>query len=188
MMKGKKLIKCLGNGISTLLIILLICGVFVVIFSRISEGEPSLFGYQLKTVLSGSMEPELQEGSLILTQLIDEKETFKNGDIITFKTEDNVLITHRIMGVENAGKQFITKGDNNNGLDIEPVLVENIVGKYSGWTIPNLGYAFYYLNSKQGTVLFLIIPGLLFLGHAMFTIWRTIQLIEIPKEANFKKK
>lgn len=28
-------------------------------------GEPQVFGYQLKTVLSGSMEPEIKTGSII---------------------------------------------------------------------------------------------------------------------------
>ena len=94
------------------------------------------------------------------------------------------MITHRIIEVQNEGQSYITQGDNNNGPDVEPVLAQNIVGKYSGFTIPYAGYALHYLNSGQGAVLFLIIPGLLFLGYAVFTIWRALRLIEVPKEVN----
>lgn len=181
-MKGKTILKWISNSISTLLIILLVCAVLIVISSRAAGGEPSLFGYQLKTVLSGSMEPEMPVGSLILTKQVDEKETFKTGDVITFRTSENILVTHRIIEVEHNGQRFITKGDNNNGPDVEPVLADNIVGKYSGTTIPYAGYVFHYMNTKQGAVLFLFIPGLLFLGHAIFTIWRALRLIEGPKK------
>ncbi|MEK3888392.1 signal peptidase I SipW [Bacillus sp. FSL K6-3431] len=185
-MKGKIILKWISNCISTLFIVLLVCVVFIVISSRAAGGEASLFGYQLKTVLSGSMEPEMQVGSVILVQLADENDRFKSGDVITFQTKDAILVTHRIIGVENDGQRFITQGDNNNGPDVEPVLAQNIVGKYSGWTVPYLGYAFHYANTKQGAILLLFIPGLLFLGHAIFTIWRTLRLIEVPKRSNPK--
>ncbi|MCJ7843678.1 signal peptidase I [Lederbergia sp. NSJ-179] len=187
-MKGKTILKWISNCLSTLFIILLVCAVLIVISSRAAGGEPSLFGYQLKTVLSGSMEPEMPVGSIIFIQLAEKKETFKSGDVITFKTKDDILVTHRIIEVQDSGQRFITKGDNNNGPDVEPVLAQNVVGKYTGWTIPYLGYALHFVNTKQGAVLMLIIPGLLFLGHAIFTIWRTLRLIEVPKESNLKEE
>lgn len=179
-MKGKVILKWLGNCISTMFIILLVCAVFIVIASRAAGGETSLFGYQLKTVLSGSMEPEMQVGSVILVKQTEGDDTFESGDVITFMTKDAILVTHRIIGVENDGQRFITKGDNNNGPDVEPVLAHNIVGKYSGWTLPYVGYAFHYVHTKQGAILFMFIPGLLFLGHAIITIWRALRFIEVP--------
>lgn len=187
-MIGKTILKWMSQAISTLFIILLVCAVFIVLSSRAAGGEPSLFGYQLKAVLSGSMAPEMSVGSLILIQLTDEKEIFQAGDVITFRTDENILITHRIMEIEKSGQQFITKGDNNNGPDTQPVMAQNIVGKYSGVSIPYVGYAFHYMNTKQGALLLLVIPGLLFLGHAVFTIWRALRLIEVSQKSQLKEE
>lgn len=184
-MKGKTIVKWLGNGITILFIFLLAVTMLFIIASRAAGEEPSLFGYQFKTVLSGSMDPEMPVGSMILIQLADEKETFRTGDVITFKTKDDMLVTHRIIETEDNGQRFVTKGDNNNGPDIDPVLVENIVGKYVGWTIPYLGYVFHYLSSKQGILLVFLIPGVLLLGHAVFTLIRMVRLIEV--QANERK-
>ncbi|MBS4208688.1 signal peptidase I SipW [Bacillus sp. FJAT-50079] len=183
-MKLKTMLSWISNIVTTVLIILLLLAVFIVISSRAAGGEPSLFGYQFKTVLSGSMEPEMQTGSVILIEQAENTAEFNKGDVITFKTKENLLITHRIIEVQNKGQSYITQGDNNNGPDVEPVLAQNIVGKYSGFTIPYAGYALHYLNTGQGAVLFLIIPGFIFLGYSAITIWRALRLIEVPKEAN----
>ena len=50
---------------------------------------------------------------------------------------------------------YETKGDNNNGPDLEPVLAENVIGKYADITVP-YGYALNYANSKAGAALFLL--------------------------------
>ena len=54
------------------------------------------------------------------------------------------------------------KGDNNNGPDLEPVLAENVIGKYADITVPYAGYALNYANSKAGALLLLIIPGVFY--------------------------
>ena len=62
------------------------------------------------------------------------------------------IITHRIIGVKdtNGKVMYETKGDNNNGPDLEPVLAENVVGKYADITVPYVGYLLNYANSKAG--------------------------------------
>src|SRR5690606_2260944 len=126
---------------------------FLVVASRASGGEPTILGYQLKTVLSGSMEPGIQTGSIILIELADEKTNFEKGDVITYlEPQQNILITHRIEEVQLNGARYITKGDNNNAPDQQPVLAENIVGEYVNITIPYVGYVFQFVSSGQGIV------------------------------------
>ncbi|WP_373893798.1 hypothetical protein [Virgibacillus sp. CBA3643] len=56
-----KIIKKLISAFTTvLLFILLITTLFMVISSQASDGESEFFGYEMKTILSGSMEPEIQ--------------------------------------------------------------------------------------------------------------------------------
>lgn len=178
----RKILRAITNITTTLILILLLCTVFAVILTKAAGEEPSLFGYQLKTVLSGSMEPEIPTGSIISIQPVDDPTRFEEGDVVTFRTRDEILVTHRIIEIKGDGQQYVTQGDNNNGPDIEPVLAENIVGEYTGFHIPYVGYVLDYANSKQGAVLLLILPGLLLIGYSIVTIWRTLRLLETSKD------
>lgn len=182
-MKKQKIMKWINNFISGILMILLITVASVVVITKISGGEPQLFGYQLKTVLSGSMEPGIQTGSLIAVKQAVDKTKFKAGDVITFLEEEGILITHRITEVVKSGDAILyrTKGDNNNAADMNPVLSTNVVAKYTGFTVPYVGYFINFAQSKNGAIL-LLIPGFLLLLYSGFTIWRALAEIELPQK------
>src|SRR5690554_6637494 len=115
-MKLKTVKKIASGVLNTVLFAALILLVFVVISTKASGGEPEVFGYQLKTVLSGSMEPEFKTGSIIAVKPGGDMTRFQEGDVITFMEGDNKLITHRIVDVVESGEHVMyeTKGDNNN--------------------------------------------------------------------------
>lgn len=179
-MKVKTLKKWTSNIVTTILFIVLIVMIFVVISSKASGGEPKAFGYQLKTVLSGSMEPGIKTGSIIAVKPGGDMTRFKKGDVITFKSEDNVIVTHRIAKVIKTGGQvsYQTKGDNNKTKDLNPVLSNNVIAVYSGFTIPYLGYFADFTKSKIGGSLLLLLPGLVLLAYAIFSIWKTVSQLE----------
>ncbi|CJD24824.1 Signal peptidase I W [Streptococcus pneumoniae] len=77
---------------------------------------------------------------------------------------------------------YETKGDNNNGPDLEPVLAENVVGKYADITVPYVGYLLNYANSKAGAALLLIIPGVFLLGYSAISIFGAIRSIDGEKK------
>jgi len=93
---------------------------------------PALFGYSCLSVLSGSMEPAVSAGDLIV---IHRQTDYKNGDIITF-SEDGFYTTHRIIASDAGG--YRTKGDANNIQDAAPVRSEQVAGKVK-WIIPKAG-------------------------------------------------
>lgn len=82
-----------------------------------------IFDYGILIVLSGSMNPTIQKYELIL---IKEQKDYKLSDIVTYLNEDDILITHRIVEIDN--EKFIALGDNNNISDI-PISQKNIEGK-----------------------------------------------------------
>ncbi|MGG0275725.1 signal peptidase I SipW [Bacillus rhizoplanae] len=176
--------KIFSNIISFVLFTIMVCLAFVAISSKASGGAPTVMGYQFKTVLSGSMEPTFLTGSIIAIEPTKDGSKYKKGDVITFK-EDNKLITHRIIDVQNIdGKVFYeTKGDNNNGPDLRPVPAENVVGKYADITVPYVGYLLSYANSKAGAALLLIIPGVLLLGYSAVSIFGAIRSIDSEKKS-----
>ncbi|NAP01255.1 signal peptidase I [Halomonas sp. MG34] len=178
-MSLKQVKKWVSHITTYVLFAALIVMAVVVVSSKASGGEPEIAGYQLKTVLSGSMEPGIQTGSLIAVKPDGDMKRFKDGDVITFMDEEEKLITHRITEVMASGEQVMyrTKGDNNNAEDLEPVLSENVVAEYTGFTIPYLGYLVNFAQSRNGAFL-LLIPGILLLCYSGLTIWRTLGEIE----------
>ena len=95
------------------------------------NATPNIFGIKLFSIVSGSMEPEISKGDVILVEKVDQGE-LKEGDIISYKVE-NETITHRIIkieNIENGEVQYTTKGDSNDIPDSIKIKYENIEGKY----------------------------------------------------------
>ncbi|WP_373893398.1 signal peptidase I SipW [Virgibacillus natechei] len=191
-MKKRNVLKWINRVVSTVLMVLLVSVALMVVFTKVSGGDPEISGYQLKTVLSGSMEPGIQTGSVIAVKSVDgeERANFQNGDVITFMEEEHTLITHRITEVTttNSGVVYTTKGDNNNAVDSNPVLAENVVGAYNGFTIPYIGYLVNFAQSPEGSALLLILPGILLFGYSIFTIWRTLSTLEKEQKETAEAK
>ena len=93
------------------------------------------------------------------------------------------MVTHRITEVVKSGESVLyrTKGDNNNAEDMNPVLSDNVVAEYTGFTVPKAGYFINFAQSKNGAFL-LLIPGFLLLIYSAITIWRALALIELPQK------
>lgn len=122
------------------LIVLLIFLTLNIISLKSDEGY-NIIRFRTYTVVSGSMEPAIHPGDLIV---IIKSNNFKEDDIITFKNS-NQVITHRIEEVIDDG--FITKGDNNNFIDSDIVREIDIIGKVI-LTIPKFGIVTYFLSER----------------------------------------
>ena len=123
-----------------------------------------LFGYEIYTVMSGSMEPHYHVGSLIYVKPVDIDE-LKENDVITFVAdENNTIVTHRIVEVVNAnnGKRFRTKGDANDVPDAKEVHYKNVLGRPE-FSIPLLGYLAFHIQHPPGLYIAIVVAiGLLF--------------------------
>lgn len=122
--------------------------------------------YKLFVVQSGSMEPSIKVGDLIIINKQDGYR-YKKDDVVTFRDATNRTVTHRIIEIEKrAGKDFYsTKGDANRTEDIDFVSQNNIVGKVI-LTIPKGGYLVSFTKTKEGMIMFIIIPlGLIVLDE-----------------------
>ena len=121
-----------------------------------------LFGIKIYAVLSGSMEPDYKVGSLIYVKNVDPSD-LKEKDVITFKTEKGIVVTHRINEIsydENSEKIFRTKGDANDEADDVPIYEKNIIGKPI-FTISYLGYLSTMISGKKGKILLIGFGALL---------------------------
>lgn len=108
-----------------------------------------VFKYQAIAVISNSMKPSFKRGDAVVFEKISniEKNDLEKGTIIVFKS-DKYLILHRIEEIKytDAGnKIYITKGDNNNGIDDGYITDKDIIGIYK-FRMPKLGYPSVWLQ------------------------------------------
>lgn len=127
------------------------------------EKVPDFLGYKPFIVLSGSMEPAIMTGDLVITQEVDPKD-LKEGDVIAYRYAGQTVITHRIQQVtEKDGlRAFITKGDANNVED-NVIPTEDLVEGRLRWTVPGVGDAAMFLQTPYGLLLAAGVPLFLFL-------------------------
>ncbi|KAA1184141.1 MULTISPECIES: signal peptidase I SipW [unclassified Paenibacillus] len=174
--------KMINNTLSSIMLVIFILLVVAVVLSKASGGEPAFFGYQIKSVLSGSMEPGIQTGSIVALKPGGDMNRFKKGDVITFRNEENLLITHRVveatMNNATGEAMYRTKGDNNDAPDMNPTSSTNVVAEYTGVTVPYVGYAMNFAVSKAGSVMLMIVPGLMLLLYALYSSWKAVAALE----------
>ena len=142
-----KTVKKIWNAITSLLVILVVIGAMLL-------GGVRILGYQVFTVLSGSMEPVYHTGSLIYVKDVDYRD-LGEGDVITFMLNEDTVATHRIVGVvpdeeDPSVVRYRTKGDANDAEDGALVHYKNVIGS-PVFTIPYLGYVANYIQNPPGT-------------------------------------
>lgn len=111
-----------------------------------------LLGWQVFTVVSGSMEPVYHVGDLLYVRPTDPAD-LQPGDVITFVMNEQLVVgTHRIVEVEDTGERlyFYTKGDANAAMDAAPVAQENVLGT-PVFSIPLLGYVAAFVQQPPGS-------------------------------------
>ena len=145
----KSSIRKTWNVISSILVALVVLLALLLVGAR-------LFGLQVYTVLSGSMEPTYHTGSLIYVKKVDPY-TIRDGQVITFMLDENTIATHRVVGVvpdeeDPTVVRFRTKGDANETEDGGLVHYKNVIGT-PVFTIPYLGYVSHWVSNPPGMYL-----------------------------------
>ena len=137
------------------------------------------------------METSINVGDLVIVKNINTDKDLKTGDIIAFRTSDNYVVTHRIVEVKdnNGKKLFITKGDNNNANDMDPVAFDKIEGVYVR-KYAKIGNLVLFIQKPIGFVIIMII--LVLVGVILFMITsksksRTISYDELKEFEEFKR-
>lgn len=149
-----KVFKIIYGTLKFICIFILVLYVAFLAAQKLSNNS-SIGGFRVFTIVTGSMEPELKVGDVILVQETD-FEDLKLKDIITYESKgqgtDGMIITHRIIDMDKDTKKIITKGDAN---DVEDPSIESnqVYGKVTyKFTIISLltklvrnKYGFYFL-------------------------------------------
>ena len=134
---------------------------------------PSLVGYRALTVISGSMEPTIETGSVVLDKVIAPLDA-KPGEVVTFPdpSRDGRLVTHRLRSirVEGATAYMVTKGDANDAVERWTAPVDGRIGRVA-YHVPKLGYA-RALISTRVLRLALLAAALALGALLLLDVWR----------------
>lgn len=126
---------------------------------------------EIKIVKSGSMEPTIRTGSLVIVKPSD---TYAIGDIVTFgaDTKAQIPTTHRIIQDQVAdGKiYYTTKGDANEEQDQNKIPKDLVIGKVM-LAIPYAGFIIDFARTPLGFVLLIGIPAGIVIIDELMTIW-----------------
>lgn len=140
------LIKTIQGILLALVTLLLIVNVYTIVRRVFYHEEmPTVFGFASAAVVSGSMEPYISIGDVVVVKSAD---GYAVDDVVMFFEPDaGSYTTHRI--VEQVGGSFRTRGDNNDSNDPGLVSEENIVGKVV-LVIPFAGTLMRYVQNPVG--------------------------------------
>ena len=163
-----KSVKRIWEGVTNILVALVVVLAVLLVGAR-------LVGFQVFTVLSGSMEPTYHTGSLIYVKDVDYTE-IEAGQVITFMLDEDTVATHRVVEVvpdetDSTVLRFRTKGDANDAEDGSLVHYKNVLGS-PVFSIPKLGYLANFIQNPPGMyiaisagailLLLVFLPDLLF--------------------------
>jgi signal peptidase I len=114
-------------------------------------------GYELLSVQSDSMKPIMRTGDAVLLSKSDTDLT--PGDVVSYASAENprVVITHRVIGVDNKRGIISTKGDDTPLVD-QPVPAWNVMGTVTH-VIPALGFALNILKHPLGLLAVIYLPA-----------------------------
>lgn len=168
-----------------LILLLILAGFLIYYVIMAKEAEKKGADYKppmaLYTIISPSMVPNINVYDVVFNVKVDDPNELEVGDIITFVSSDSymkgMIITHRIVDkyVTNEGVQFKTKGDANVEADSSLVLEENVIGKVL-FKIPQLGRVQFFLSSKSGWFIAILIPALAVIAYDIFKLFRLLVL------------
>lgn len=137
---------------------------------------------KILVVQSGSMEPAINTGSIVVIRPVSE---YKVGDIITFGPVTNTrpATTHRIIDREVAVGEvlYVTKGDANEDPDVKSVAKKDILGKVI-LDIPYAGYAVDTARKPYGFLALIIIPAAIIISDQMMNIRREVKKMKEKKD------
>lgn len=130
------------------------------------------YGISMNPVLSGSMEPALKVGGVVVTRLISLGDV-KKGDVISYKVEER-RITHRVVDITRKGGkvQFQTKGDANEEPDPYAVIPKGEKVPKVVYFVPYFGFLAGLMKNKLNFFLLIGIPAVLLMALYLADIWR----------------
>ncbi|MDD9206252.1 signal peptidase I [Georgenia sp. 10Sc9-8] len=133
---------------------------------------PKFIGAVPYTVLTGSMRPALQPGTLAVVEPVDPDQV-RIGDVITYQQTPGrpETVTHRVVGVNahsDGQRTFLTQGDANTAPDPAPVRQVQVRGQVA-YTVPWMGYVNSAINTHTRSTAIVVVAVVL-IGYGLVLV------------------
>lgn len=155
----------------------------VVALTVTTSALPISGGIKIMAVLSGSMEPAIRTGSVVIVR---SHGAYHIGDVITFKGTGpkNVSITHRVveMRVDRGVPSYVTKGDANNAPDSRLIAQKEIIGSVIV-SVPYFGYVVETARKPYGFAALILIPAFVLILDQVSKILREVKRLRLVKQS-----
>jgi signal peptidase I len=138
----------------------------------LAVAAPLAFEHRPLQVLSGSMEPTLGTGDIAVVGRIAPAEA-RPGDVVTFRSPEGRLITHRVRSVRPGPRgrlTFVTRGDANESGERWTIARDGELSRLA-YRVPYAGEAVRAANGTAGRLLLVTVPALLLTGLAVRRVW-----------------
>lgn len=137
---------------------------------------------EVKIVQSGSMEPAIKVGSVVVVKPAN---SYRVGDIVTFgeDTREQVPTTHRIISerVSEGVVLYTTQGDANDDPDPQEITESDIIGKVL-LDVPFLGFILDFARQPIGFILLIGIPAAIVVIDEVAKIWNEVRELRSKKK------
>lgn len=138
---------------------------------------PAVVGGSALTVLTSSMAPKFPPGTLIVIKPTPVDE-IRVGDVVTYQITSGqpAVISHRVISriVDLDGNTtFITKGDNNDLADKNPIREIQVKGVL-WYALPYLGWVNNAVNGEARPLVVPLVAGALFAYAMWMVIWAAL--------------
>jgi len=138
----------------------------------LSIALPLAFGGRPLVVLSGSMEPTLTTGDVVVVKRVRPEDAHA-GDVVTYRNPEGSLVTHRVRAVRRRGARFelVTKGDANNASERWTMHADGELSR-AVYRVPLAGRLLARTSSREGKLALIVAPLLLLGVWEITRIWR----------------
>ncbi len=169
----------MGNKVFKTIYYIFIGAIALIALLLVFSAVPIPGNFRVMIVQSGSMEPAIRVGSVVVVKSASE---YRVGDIITFGpySKTKPPTTHRIVEIKDGN--YITKGDANNAPDMSAVSKRNVVGKVI-LDVPYVGYAVAAAKTPIGFAFIIIIPAAIIVYDEVRKIWAEIRRLRKDKKS-----
>jgi signal peptidase len=154
-------------GIIVLCLLCIVLTVMIYIAPRL--------GWYVNNVSSGSMEPAIPTGAMVVTCPVDPAD-IEVGDVILYRPSFSVdsLIVHRVIEIRgDSSFRFVTQGDANLNPDPYTIHVNNVVGRVC-FDAAGFGRAIEFVRSTAGFFTLVVGPSIILLGAYIWSVWQVL--------------
>ena len=188
----KTVIKIISWVVLTFLVLVALLLIYNIVSQKLHEvnGQKYEPEIALYTIISPSMEPNINVYDVVITKKVRDYSKIKVGDVITFISSsslgEGLTVTHRVKDiiVTDDDIKFRTQGDNNPIPDSALASSKNVMGKVL-FKVPWVGHIQFFLQSKGGWLFALLIPAMVIV---IYDVYKVIRLTNIKQKVNESTK